>query len=102
MYFHTDCEDAGCIHFSKHTRQSLFKTALTFLIAFPTRHAEQHFPFCKSDQEAKAIPMRQTKQLKRLNTLFLRIWVLVQYHQDMDYNINLRENEILPESFEFL
>lgn len=51
------------------------------------------FPYYKSVQEAKAILMRQIRWLKTFNILFLRIWVLIQCHQDVDYKKKKKTNQ---------
>lgn len=47
-------EDAGCIHLITHNRQSLFKTASTFLSAFPTKHAEHYFSLLQISSRSKS------------------------------------------------
>lgn len=54
LYFQTHCENAGCIHFITCNKQSLFKTVPTFLIAFPTKCAEQCFSLLYISSRSKA------------------------------------------------
>lgn len=53
LYFQPHREDAGCIHIITHSRQSLFKTVFTFLVAFRTKHAEQYFFLLRISSRSK-------------------------------------------------